>query len=77
MDEAIDATAKHFNLRDAIEDFRMKAEESNDPAEKQRNVERGEPSRVFNADEGMRELTVSDTSFAEVLLPSIVPSIPG
>ena len=42
VDEAIDATAKHFNVRDAIEEFRARAEEATDPAEKQRNVERGQ-----------------------------------
>ncbi|KAK1923782.1 inositol hexakisphosphate-domain-containing protein [Papiliotrema laurentii] len=40
VDEAIDATATHFNLRDTIEDLRVKAEEATDPEEKQRNVER-------------------------------------
>jgi hypothetical protein len=44
VDEAIDATAQHFNLRDAIEDLRVKAEESSDPTEKQQNIDRGEPS---------------------------------
>lgn len=41
MDEAIDATAKHFNIRDAIQDFRLKAEEATDPAERQAAIERG------------------------------------
>ena len=41
VDEAIDETATHFNLRDAIEDFRVKAEDATDPAEKQRDTEKG------------------------------------
>ena len=41
VDEAIDATAAHFNLRDAIEDFRLKAEEAKDPSEKHSMIERG------------------------------------
>ena len=44
VDEAIDATATQFNLRDTIEDFRIAAEEATDPVEKQRNVEKGELS---------------------------------
>ena len=42
MDEAIDATATHFNLRDAIEDFRIKAMEAKSKEEKQHFVERGQ-----------------------------------
>jgi len=41
VDEAIDATAAHFNLRDAIEDLRSKAEEAKDQNEKNSMVERG------------------------------------
>lgn len=41
MDEAIDCTAAHFNLRDTIEDFRMKAEEAQDSATKNNYIEKG------------------------------------
>lgn len=53
VDEAIEATSKHFNVRDAIEDFRARAEESTDPAEKQRNVERGKHRSHFS---GVRDV---------------------
>lgn len=41
MDEAIDCTAAHFNLRDTIEDFRSKAEEAQDSATKNNYIEKG------------------------------------
>ncbi|ORY34932.1 inositol hexakisphosphate-domain-containing protein [Naematelia encephala] len=41
VDEAIDAAATHFNLRDAIEDFREKAESAKTPEEKQSALEKG------------------------------------
>jgi hypothetical protein len=41
VDEAIDATAAHFNLRDAIQDFRVKAEEASDEESKHRYLEKG------------------------------------
>lgn len=43
VDEAIDQTASHFNLRDAIEDFRQKAAECGKGQEEERhsNVEKG------------------------------------
>jgi hypothetical protein len=42
VDEAIDATAEHFNLRDAIQDFRVKAEEAPDEESKHSYIETGE-----------------------------------
>ena len=48
VDEAIDATATHFNLRDAIEDFRIRATEANSAEEKQHFVERGQSSLLFS-----------------------------
>ena len=41
VDEAIDATATHFNLRDVIEDFRHQADEAKDQKEKNSMIERG------------------------------------
>ena len=41
MDEAVDATAGAFNLREAIEDFRLQAEEAKNGAERTSMVERG------------------------------------
>ncbi|WVR08265.1 hypothetical protein IAU60_005312 [Kwoniella sp. DSM 27419] len=41
VDEAIDATATQFNIRDAIEDARQKAEKAEDPETKQRLTDRG------------------------------------
>jgi len=45
VDEAIDATAEHFNLRDVIEDFRLQAEEAKDIGEKNSMIERGKLSQ--------------------------------
>ena len=42
VDEAIDATSAHFNLRDEIEDYRMRAAETKSPEEKHQLVEKGE-----------------------------------
>ena len=41
VDEAIDQTATHFNLRDTIEDFRMKAEQATDSQDKHDYVKKG------------------------------------
>ncbi|WWD04103.1 hypothetical protein V865_002168 [Kwoniella europaea PYCC6329] len=41
VDEAIDATATQFNLREAIEDTRQKAQEAKDPRTKQKLTEKG------------------------------------
>ncbi|WRT69446.1 uncharacterized protein IL334_006432 [Kwoniella shivajii] len=41
VDEAIDATATQFNLREAIEDTRQKAQEAQDPKIKQKLTEKG------------------------------------
>lgn len=42
MDEAIDRSAAHFNLRDAIEDLRIQAVEAKNPEEKHSFIEKGE-----------------------------------
>nr|XP_019043261.1 hypothetical protein I302_07836 [Kwoniella bestiolae CBS 10118]OCF22191.1 hypothetical protein I302_07836 [Kwoniella bestiolae CBS 10118] len=41
VDEAIDATATQFNLREAIEDTRQKAQEAEDPRTKRKLTEKG------------------------------------
>lgn len=42
VDEAIDRTSATFNLRDAIEDFRDRAEQAHTPEEKNSYIEKGE-----------------------------------
>lgn len=41
VDEAVDAAAAHFNLRDTIQEFRLKAEETDDPEKKDSYIEKG------------------------------------
>jgi hypothetical protein len=50
VDDAIDATATHFNIRDAIEDFRTKAEDAQDASAKNAYIEKGiyQLRRYFN-----------------------------
>jgi hypothetical protein len=42
VDEAVDAAAAHFNLRDTILESRMKAEEAEDPEKKALYLDQGE-----------------------------------
>lgn len=41
VDDAVDAAAAHFNLRDTIQEFRLRAEETDDPVKKAANLEKG------------------------------------
>ena len=41
VDDAIDSTATHFNLRDTIESFRTKAEDAQDPTLRKEYIEKG------------------------------------
>jgi hypothetical protein len=41
VDDAIDASAAQFNLRDAIQDFQLQAEEAKDQAKKNEYIEKG------------------------------------
>ena len=47
MDEAIDAGAAQYNLRDTIEDYRIKAETSKDPSAKASNTGKGQSSSLM------------------------------
>lgn len=42
MDEAVDAAAAHFNLRDTIQEFRLQAEETDDSAKQNEYIEKGQ-----------------------------------
>jgi hypothetical protein len=69
VDDTIDRTAAHFNLRDAIEDMRVRAMEAGDAATRNQWIEKGE--QVLKSTDGSHPPIKAVLSFV------IVPSLPG